>query len=398
MLKIFKILNILLKTRKVFFKPKNYQIIIFDDVNDMFENVLKNRRFISLNVRDYTIDKVYLNHVIILRTFVFFLKNYNKGINLYTSYLISVIEAINPKLVLTGIDNSLKFSEIAKFLYKKINFIAVQNAARYDFDKFSLLYKRKLIKNNFNKKYFLPHYYCFSEFEKKNCKKNKINVNNFYCYGSLKLSNYIHKLKLNKKNIKKKYDVALISEASIGKDLLWKKKGVDNAFAEVAKYTIKFCKDNNLKFVFLSKRPKGKSRQLEFDFYKKYLSDDDYNYLIKYAIKEKNKKEDNYKYLNESKIAVGVCSTMLREKIALGGKIMSCDFTPLKFYNSPFDKRLITKRKNYKVFENKLKKIFRMKNKKYNLIINNQKLINQNSGIPTFQYLNQHINRIITND
>ena len=345
MLKFFKIIKILFRAKIIFVKPNQYPIIIYDDVNDMFSNVLKKRQFIPLQVREYTINNIYLNYKIIQNSIKIYIENLRlHKINFYTSYLISVILEINPKIVLTAIDNSIKFSEIAKILHKKICFIAVQNAARYDYDKFALLFKKKIIQKNLNEKYFIPHYYCFGELEKKNCKKNNIKVKKFYCYGSLKLSNYIKKIKLSKK-IKKKYDIALISEASIGKNLLWNMNGIDEAFAEVAKFTIKFCKDNNQKFVFLTKRPKGKDSDLEFGFYRKFLSPEEYAFLFKNSLTRPKKNQDNYNCLNQSEIAIGVCSTMLREKIALGGKIINCDFTPLKFYNSPFDDRLKVKKK-----------------------------------------------------
>ena len=175
MLKFFKIIKILFRAKIIFVKPNQYPIIIYDDVNDMFSNVLKKGQFIPLQVREYTINTIYLNYKIIQNSIKIYIENLRlHKINFYTSYLISVILEINPKIVLTAIDNSIKFSEIAKILHKKICFIAVQNAARYDYDKFALLFKKKIIQKNLNEKYFIPHYYCFGEFEKKNCKKNSI--------------------------------------------------------------------------------------------------------------------------------------------------------------------------------------------------------------------------------
>ena len=46
---------------------------------------------------------------------------------------------------MTIIDNSYKFHEIAKLLDReKINFIGLQNAARYDLETNNLLFKKKL--------------------------------------------------------------------------------------------------------------------------------------------------------------------------------------------------------------------------------------------------------------
>ena len=73
--------------------------------------------------------------------------NFSKG-NLFTVYLVSLIELIEPKAVITNIDNSFKFSEVAKILEKKAIFIAVQNAKRYELLEFDYLYNKKKVKHN----------------------------------------------------------------------------------------------------------------------------------------------------------------------------------------------------------------------------------------------------------
>ena len=60
------------------------------------------------------IKKVYISLKI-----VFFLLKY-LNYNLYTSYLIALIKVIKPKIIITTIDNSWKFHEIAKTLSKSV--------------------------------------------------------------------------------------------------------------------------------------------------------------------------------------------------------------------------------------------------------------------------------------
>ena len=49
------------------------------------------------------------------------------------NYLIALIININPKIVLTFIDNSKEFHFLSKFFNKKIQFLAFQNATRGDY-------------------------------------------------------------------------------------------------------------------------------------------------------------------------------------------------------------------------------------------------------------------------
>ena len=66
---------------------------------------------------------------------------------------------INPRIVLTSIDNSFKFSDLARLLDKKIKFIAIQNANRFDFELNEYRPKKKLINKDLNKNYYyVPHY------------------------------------------------------------------------------------------------------------------------------------------------------------------------------------------------------------------------------------------------
>ena len=57
-----------------------------------------------------------------------------------TAYLTSLLEVISPKVVLTNIDNSYKFFDVASNLSKKMTFVAVQNAARYELKENEYLY------------------------------------------------------------------------------------------------------------------------------------------------------------------------------------------------------------------------------------------------------------------
>ena len=96
-----------------------------------------------------------------------------------SSYLISIIYIINPKVVITYIDNSLKFSEVA-FRFRKINkrikFIAVQNGSRSEILENQFLFKNNIIKKDINKKFYIPTFLTFGKYENQIYKKLKIKV------------------------------------------------------------------------------------------------------------------------------------------------------------------------------------------------------------------------------
>ncbi len=159
------------------------------------KHILFKRKYFILNVRFNRVKKIYISFKIIF----FFVKYFNN--NLFSSYLMAIIKTINPKIILTTIDNSYKFHEIAEILsLEKINFIAIQNAARYDLEENNLLFKKKLIKKNFNKRFFIPQFICYGDHVEKEYRKNKIRVGEYYKFGSLRLSNYLSFIKQKKSN------------------------------------------------------------------------------------------------------------------------------------------------------------------------------------------------------
>ena len=60
----------------------------------------------------------------------------------------------------------------------------------------------------------------------------------------------------------------------MGKTLQFKTKTIEEGFANVAKYAIKFSLENDLRFVFASKRYKKDTERFnqEIGFYKKHLN------------------------------------------------------------------------------------------------------------------------------
>ena len=116
---------------------------------------------------------------------------------------------INPRIVLTSIDNSFKFSDLARLLDKKIKFIALQNANRFDFELNEYRLKKKLINKDLNKNYYyVPHYLCFGQNEIEEIKKYNLNINKVSIIGSIRTANFHEYLRRSNIQLSKnKYDL-----------------------------------------------------------------------------------------------------------------------------------------------------------------------------------------------
>jgi surface carbohydrate biosynthesis protein len=108
-----------------------------------------------------------------------------------TAYLVSLLEIIKPKIVITNIHNSLKFFDVAKILEDKMIFIAIQNGAQYEIKKYKHLYKiKKTNDSDLSKNIFIPHFFCYGQFEVDQHTQENIQVKNFYKVGSLNMANF----------------------------------------------------------------------------------------------------------------------------------------------------------------------------------------------------------------
>lgn len=325
---------------KGFLITKNIDIIIFDGEGDSVQKiseVCKNYNIFVLETRDHRVKKIYLNLKIIFKFIKYFIL-LNK---LWISYLSAVIECINPKLIVTFIDNSYQFSKIAKILHKRYNFLAIQKAARYEFEE-----DPKSVKN-----IYIPNFICFSQFEIDYYQSKKINISNFYIGGSLNVALFEDFLKNeeNKKNIlNEKFDICLLSEPSPG----WNKKFLhyEESIARIAEYTIKFSKIHKKKIAFAGKKV-GVAAYEEINFYKRYLKEE-------FKILPRNINcFSSYQLMSNSELTIGMVSTMLRENLSRQKKILSCNFTNNSIWDFPISGLCFLKDCKFEDFERRVLEI-----------------------------------------
>ena len=366
MKKILSIAKFFCKLKLKYSLPSKIEFLVLDNVSsEKLNYVIDNNSKFILPIRFFSETKeLYVNRQIIGYFLNFYILN---GQKFFTAYLASVIKYINPKVAITFIDNSFKFSDLAKILHKDYPFIAVQQSSRYDFARHKYELKRKLRKENLLKNFFIPNLLCFGQHEIDDYKKYKLNIGKFFKVGSLSLANAFFYFK--KKNIKikkNKYDICIASDDGIGLDKTYKKKNIEEKYFLMTKYVIKYCMKFNKSFIFAWRREKKEPFKQEYNAYKKHLSKKEFQFLLNNSIYRNSKKKTTYKAVLQSNVVVGVATTLLREKLATRGKILSCNFTNLNIYNFPINGFFTLNKDNYKLFEKKLKKIYEMSNKEFN--------------------------------
>ena len=356
-----------------FKSPKYIPIVLFDGESlTHLKYLLTNYEYNILEVRPNRINEIFISVKFITKFFlnIFIISN-KSGKNLITIYSYTVLKMIKPKIVITSIDNHGQFSDLARLLDDEIQFLAVQNANRQDFAINLFRYENRIAKKNINTDFYLPHYFCFGQLEIDDCNLYKINVKNFYKYGSIGVANFFHYLNQNKIKLNKnKYDICLIAEPAEGVDAGFNENSMEEGFAQIARFAIKFSRKHKLKFIFASRRikktdlVKDSQYNSEINFYKKYLNKSDFDYLMN-NLNEKKHFLSSFQAIFESKIAVAAQSTLLRNKIGLNEKILSCNLTNFKIYDFPINGVCTINNCNYEDFENRLQKILNMSIKDY---------------------------------
>ena len=357
-----KIITLIKNLKRIKFSIPSKDLVIFDgECVRYLENIVKGYDYFVLEDRLNRINTIFITPLVIFYFFFYSFLIFKK-LSIKLIYTIALIKSLKAKVIITGIDNSINFFICSKYLHEKIFFIALQNADRNGFEEGDLEIKNP---QEYKKKLFLSNFICFGQREVDGSKKNKLMIQKFYKFGSLRIANFNYELKKNQVRLNKNlFDVGFIS-------LMGENKNEDDGlevtekYIDLLKFTIKYVLENNLKFIFIQKSKNENDLNLELNFYKNYLSDKEYSFLISNLQEGENNLYSSYYSLFQSKVIVGIASTMLLEKIHLKEKILACNFTKYKIWDFPIDGICSMNVNNYDNFSSRLKLILNLENNDY---------------------------------
>ena len=302
-----------LKSKKIFSIEKK-KFVIFDSTNtDVISKILPKNETYIISARVEKIDKILINFQMI-----FFLISNLFSRSLQLNYFISLINQINPKFVITTVDNSINFSILTKHYENKIKFLALQCATRGG------IYENI---NNHNKFFYFTNYFGFSDFDYKLMKSKNIKIKNFFPIGSLRNSyykNFLH----NQNTVEKKYDICLICKRIFIDDKFFDNEAAE-ATLKIIRYLAQYVKKKNKSIIIQSKSKKNINEE---NFYERTFNN------TRHVISWKgNINFNSYKNISSSHLIVGVPSSLLREaSIYPKTKILCFDFEK-KVGKQPFE-------------------------------------------------------------
>ena len=303
---------------------------------------------------------------------------------LWRIYILSVIKIVNPKVIITLIDNHPVFHWLCEH-YDSAELMAIQNGTRT---------KGQLESNKST--YTLQHYFCFGNYEKDLFYEFGYKVKNYYPIGSL-LSGYYINSKMLVQNLI--YDICVISawRGNIGNtDDVKDSMEAMEIFDEMLS---RYIQETNIKVsIIMRSEPESNDRNIPiYGNEKEYFQNiypDSVN-LIDPDFHNRN----IYSEMLKGDLIISMGSTATREAFGLGKKILYCDFTKSDLYNH-YHEMILYKDRNYESFKKKLDELLEISIDDYK---NNTRkyasyLMNNDINSPPHLKIRDKINHYLSTD
>ena len=201
---------------KIQFKLKKVDILVFDEVNKqiLINSILQDFNYDVLETRGKVIVlNYYVLYQIIINIFQILKKRkiINKLRELKKIYLLSIIDNISPKILITFIDNDPYFHAACREI-KDIKGIAIQNGVRTHYNFYDMHNK------NIHKNFFIPYYFVHGMHAESLFRNYSHECKEIFVVGSIKLDYFLSHQKIIIKN--HDYELCLISTWAGGEEIV----------------------------------------------------------------------------------------------------------------------------------------------------------------------------------
>lgn len=342
-----RIYKIFFLKKKIFFKPKKSNILIYDSLRiDIFQEILGNFKYRVLNFRDE------LNIYVFIRCIFKF--KFSK-----IDYIIEYIDLTNPKILLTYSDNDILFYKIKKLSKKKFLTFAVQNGIRtITGDIFEKLYKS-------NKKFQLSSDWILTFNKKIGSEYQKYISTNIFSAGNIRNNSNV------KQPIKRKIkdSILLISQYSRKQE-----KGELECISYLFKFLSNYADNNSKSLGVLLRKQDDEDEKLFFT----KLTKNKFHFI------NKNMINNSYYWVERYEITVTIDSTLGYESLSRGNKTAFfytrsefTNFQGRKFgwpYNYPKKGLIWTHEKDLNYFKKIIDNLFRYSNEEWYKILKDNQL------------------------
>lgn len=387
-----KIKSIIFKLGKVQIRtePDHSNIVVYDNHHpDEMKIMLGNNT--NVNIEPITL---YLSLRIVLKMLQN-LRMVDKGLFFWNHAVVLMI--IQPKLVITMIDNSRRYHDLDRLLHTNFRFFTIQNGNRF-FNNLPCMCEdsNKILSVQEKSACLLDVYhsefYCFGRFEEDLYNKLSAKVEKFYHVGSLMNSVHLR----DKETCKQVFDICLISGFSINSEL--RLPIYYKGYSTLCEWMSKYISEHHSVRLCIAGRSKlgGKYIENERKWYSQYGLD-------KYLHIRKDR-FSSYEFVDQSNVTVCGMTTMLFESLARKNKVLYVDPMEYEIVALPKlmepDPILYLYGSTYEEFEERINSLLAIEKNEYKTKTKNYSsyMMNNNSKNPTYKIIQQDIDSLVLND
>tara|TARA_B100000029_G_C17428783_1_gene907091 strand:- start:40 stop:1146 length:1107 start_codon:yes stop_codon:yes gene_type:complete len=272
--------------------PKKRNVLIWDLDSEKFAKAVLDEK----DVTYVPVRREEVNLFILLKTLL-------KGKIRTIDYYLEFIKSVNPKIVLTFIDNNLTFYKLRKYLNIPTAFVQSGNRTSFD-DIFGKLEK---LNNNESKDLKVDMMFVFNDATGE--KYKKYISGDYIKIGSIMNNNFLIKKSINKTllYISNFRTVHLNKTKKVHEELTW--PDILKTEGPLVRFLHSYAIKNNLDFCILGKYSDDR-KKIEHDYYSEFIETKDWLFV--------NGSSDRmtYKIIDEAKIVTGTQSTLLMESLS----------------------------------------------------------------------------------
>jgi len=369
-----------------FGNPKKADIVIFDKVSGdvIIKTILQDMPYVILPAHG---EFIYISPQILFSYII----NIFRRINLIemrlnqsdiNSYFLPCLKIIEPKIVITFIDNSSTFNDLSEN-YRNAEFIAIQNGSRGTdnlVDSLPLINGKKI-------RYNLSHFVCFGQNEVDIYKKFEHTIIHAYPVGSLKAGYYRERIDIKK--VQWHYNICLISQyrESIMEGTSYPE--IKRGLLILFDFLKRFVQENGVKFC-IAMCPADTEKQRRF--YQNFFGDQ-----VELIQQKPSSYFSSYEAMDSSTLSLTQDSTLGLEAFGFGKKVLFCNFTEDDRYNINCPDLCKITTIDYNLFSQKLKNLLLMDQKEYleQTETDRKYLMNYNPDFPAHLVVRQLIEKYL---
>ncbi len=256
---------------------------------------------------------------------------------LYMIYLLSCVNVLRPKVVVTFTDNDWKFQMISR-IHFDAEFFAIQNGVR---SKFNLLYDTPPAPHPANK-ISMPHLFCFGEVEPAIYPEHGHQVDHFHPVGSIKVSYYFNVIAPQRPAIA--FDICVVSQWTASVMLGTAYPEIKRSLEIMDGYLARYVSEHLPRLCVALRE----SHPEEIAYYKRHYAG------AAKLIGQDADAMSTYAAMDQSAVIVVLDSTAGREAYGVSKKVLFCNFTGHSMYDTPAHALSIVTEEGYEAFNAKL--------------------------------------------